>query len=259
VNVDGDPDVDDGLPHEEPVDDEVPAEEIPLVVMAAMRDRMHSRRLSSADDNGHVQESLGSADDDVHVVDDGPEHCMIGRPVGSAPDGSVYVLVARITRYGYEQLRDGDVEMARAFSDGRDLSLCAVYEVDGTVENIALVRRYRHGDDVPAEYLPPSPFLEFADEDSPTDDFSAETFGLSESEPSASVPSESVAEGPVAEASAAEGSAAEGSVADEGAPVGDHLPIDEDALIDEPARGGRLRRGLGAVTGGARRRQRTKR
>ena len=135
---------------------------------------MHARRLSSVDDNGHVQESLGTADDDVHVVDDGPDHCMIGRPVGRAPDGCVYVLVARISLYNYEQLRDGDVEMAQAFADGRDISFCAVYEVDGIVENIALVRRFRHGDDVPAEYLPPSPFLEFADEDSPADEFADE-------------------------------------------------------------------------------------
>ncbi|HXQ75915.1 MAG TPA: hypothetical protein VN791_05410 [Acidimicrobiales bacterium] len=145
-------------------------EEIPRVVLAAIKDRMHARRLSPPDDPGHLQVSLGTADDDVHVVDDGTEHCTIGRPVGYAPDGCVYVLVGRISRYGYELLRDGDVEPARAFDEARDMTLCGVYEVDGIVENIALIRRFRHVDDVPADYLPPAPFLEFSEENVPTDE-----------------------------------------------------------------------------------------
>jgi hypothetical protein len=228
VTVDEDPVADDGLPLEDGADDESPAEEIPLVVLAAMRDRMHARRLSSVDDSGHVRESLGTADDDVHVVDDGADHCMIGRPVGHAPDGCVYVLVARISRDRYEQLREGEVEMAEAFADGRDISFCAVYEVEGLVENIALVRRFRQGDDVPAEYLPPSPFLEFADEDSPTDEFAAEDPPIDES----------VADGPEADSA-----------------TGDHFLIDEDALVDAPAPGGLMRRAFVSVTGAARRRQ----
>jgi hypothetical protein len=249
VTVDDDPVADDDLPPED-ADDQAPAEEIPLVVLAAMKDRMHARRLSSIDDNGHVQESLGTADDDVHVVDDGPDHCMIGRPVGRAPDGCVYVLVARISLYNYEQLRDGDVEMAEAFADGRDISFCAVYEVDGIVENIALVRRFRRGHDVPAEYLPPSPFLEFADEDSPTDEFADEDPPIDGSEADGSE-----ADGYEADGYEADASEADGSEAEEDSALGDHFLIDEDALIDEPAPGSRMRRALDTVTGAARRRQ----
>jgi hypothetical protein len=146
------------------------AEPIPSVVLAAMRDRMHNRRLSTPEDPGYIQVSLGEAQDAVHVVDDGTENCMIGRPVGRTPDGSVYVLVARISAYGYEQLRDGDMAVTDIWSDSSDTSLIAVYEVDGFVENIALVRHFRHPDDIPAAYRPPSPFIEFSDEDFPADE-----------------------------------------------------------------------------------------
>ncbi len=156
----------DPAPDDMPPDDEGP-EEIPVVVMGAMKDRMHARRLSPPDDPDHVEVSLGGPDDDIHVVDDGPDHCMIGRPVGYTPDGCVYVLVGRLSRFGYEQLRDGDTAVADAFSEAGDISLCAVFAVEGTVQNIALVRHFRRSDDIPAEYLPPGPFLEFSDDEFP--------------------------------------------------------------------------------------------
>jgi len=161
--------VDESGPGDVPDDKDSP-EGIPVVVMAAIKDRMHARHLSPPDDPGHLEVSVGTADDDVHVVDDGLEHCTIGRAVGYSPDGCVYVLVGRISRYGYEQLRDDDLEPAHAFDEARDLTLCGVYEVDGSVENIALIRRFRHADDVPADYLPPGPFLEFSEENAPTDE-----------------------------------------------------------------------------------------
>jgi hypothetical protein len=153
-----------------PDGDEDAPEEIPRLVLAAIKDRMHARRMSPPDDPGHLEVSLGTAEDDIHLVDDGPEHCMIGRAVGYAPDGCVYVLVGRIARYRYEQLADGDVQPAQAFDEARDMTLCGVYEVDGMVENIAPIRRFRRVDDVPADYLPPAPFLEFSEENSPTDE-----------------------------------------------------------------------------------------
>ncbi|HEY5250775.1 MAG TPA: hypothetical protein VIJ09_03905 [Acidimicrobiales bacterium] len=151
-------------------DGDLPAGSIPSVVLAALRDRMHTRRLSAPEDPGYIQVSLGEEPAAVHVVDDGTENCMIGRPVGRTPDGSVYVLVARISAYGYEQLRDGDMAVTDIWSDSSDTSLMAVYEVDGFVENIALVRHFRHPDDIPAAYRPPSPFIEFSDKDFPDDE-----------------------------------------------------------------------------------------
>jgi hypothetical protein len=146
------------------------AQTLAVVEMAAIKDRMHARRLSDAEDPGHVDVVVGDGDDAVRVIDDGPEHCMIGRTVGGVSDGTFYVLVGRISYYGYEQLRDGDTEAVDAFADGRDLSLCAVFAPGAVVQNIALVRHFRRADKIPGEYLPGSPFLQFADsEDSPDD------------------------------------------------------------------------------------------
>jgi hypothetical protein len=143
---------------------------IAVAVLAAMKDRMHVRRFSSVGDPGHLHETLGHGDAALHIVDDGPEICMIGRPVGRTLDGCVFVLVVRISRYGYEQLRDGDIEVADIYVGAADISLCAVYESDGMVGNIALVRHYSRADDIPLAYRPPHPFLEFSDEDYPDDE-----------------------------------------------------------------------------------------
>ena len=78
--------------------------------------------------------------------------------------------MGRVSLFAYEQLRDGDTAPVDAFADSRDISLVAVYETDGMVQNIALVRHFRRGAKVPAEYLPGSPFIDFADDDSPTDE-----------------------------------------------------------------------------------------
>jgi hypothetical protein len=146
------------------------AETLAVVELAAIKDRMHARRLSDADDPGHVDVVVGDGDEAVRVIDDGPEHCMIGRTVGGGSEGTFYVLVGRISYYGYEQLRDGETEAVDAFADGRDLSLCAVFAPGAVVQNIALVRHFRRADKIPAEYRPGSPFLQFADGgDSPDD------------------------------------------------------------------------------------------
>lgn len=151
-------------------DDEWRPDAIPVAVLAAMKDRMHARRFSSVGDLGHLHETLGHGDAAQYIVDDGAEVCMIGRPVGRTLDGCVFVLVARISLYAYEQLRDGDVEVADSYADAGDISLCAVYESDGMVGNIALVRHYARADDIPLAYRPPHPFLEFSDEDYPDDE-----------------------------------------------------------------------------------------
>ena len=60
-------------------------------------------------------------------------------------------------------LVDGDVDLSEAFSDARDISLCGVFEAEQTASNVILVQHYRRPRDVPDEYLPPSPFIEFTD------------------------------------------------------------------------------------------------
>ncbi len=141
---------------------------IPALLLVAFQDRMHVRRFSDPDEPGHIRTVLGEAGNAVAFVDDGPDHCMIGRPVGWSPDGCVYFLVARISLYGYEQMRDGEIALADAFSDARDISLCGIFESEGTVQNVMVARHYRRAEKVPADYLPPSAFLEF--EDAPADE-----------------------------------------------------------------------------------------
>jgi hypothetical protein len=141
---------------------------IPALVLVALKDRMHARRLSAPDDPGHIEGVLGAGDSAVCVVDDGPDHCMIGRPVGRSPDGCLYILAGRIPLFAYEQLRDGETAFDDAFSDGRDISLVAIFAVEDTVENVMVVQHYRRADRVPDAYLPPAPFLEF--DEAPADE-----------------------------------------------------------------------------------------
>jgi hypothetical protein len=158
------------LPGDATADDGEEEDGIPGVVMAAIKDRMHARKLSAEDDLGHLEVTVGTGDAAIHVVDDGPEHCMVGRTVGQTSDGCVYCLVARVSLYGYEQLRDGEIEAPYVFADSRDISVLGVYAPEGLVENIAVVSHYRHAHKIPVDYLPPHPMIEFSDEDSPSDE-----------------------------------------------------------------------------------------
>jgi len=79
---------------------------------------------------------------------------MVARSVGRSLDGCLFVLVARISLFAYEQWRDAVIDAADIYSSARDISLCAVYQADGIVENIALVRRYPRADDIPVAYRP---------------------------------------------------------------------------------------------------------
>jgi hypothetical protein len=137
---------------------------IPAAPLWAMRTRMHTNRRLEPGEEGRIRRRLGDDDDAVYVIDDGPDHCMIGRRVGQAPDGCVYCLVARIALEEYADVVVGDVELADVFSGARDISLCGVFEQDEGASNVFLVQHYRRGRDVPADYLPSSPFLEFTDD-----------------------------------------------------------------------------------------------
>jgi hypothetical protein len=149
-----------------PVVDLPPGEDhIPPAPLAAMRTRMHSNRRLEPGDEGRIRRRLGDDDDDaVYVIDDGPDHCMVGRRVGGAPDGCVYCLVARVSLEGYADIVAGAVDRDDVYSDARDISLCGVFEDGDAASNVFLVQHYRRPRDVPADYLPPTPFLEFTDD-----------------------------------------------------------------------------------------------
>ncbi len=58
----------------------------------------------------------------------------------------------------------GELTGSDVFSDARDISLCGVFEEEGAASQVFLVQHYRRPRDVPADYLPSSPFLEFTDD-----------------------------------------------------------------------------------------------
>lgn len=87
---------------------------------------------------------------------------MVGRRVGVSPDGCTYCLVANIDLGAYWRLANGDRPLVEAFSDARQLSLCAVYEAEQGASNVVEVEHFSRVRDVPAEYLPPHPIISFA-------------------------------------------------------------------------------------------------
>ena len=115
-----------------------------------------------------IRAVAGTGDAAVYAIDDGPHHCMIGRPVGATTDGCIYSLVGRVALGTWQDLERGAIDGRGAFAAAHELGLSGTIESDG-VSNVFDVDWYDGLDDVPADYLPPSPFLKFA-EDLPTAD-----------------------------------------------------------------------------------------
>ena len=78
-------------------------------------------------------------------------------------------LVARISLDQYGDLEAGDLTGAELLADARDISLCGVFVDEQDASNVLLVQHYRRPRDVPADYLPPTPFLEFTADDTDED------------------------------------------------------------------------------------------
>ncbi|HEY7916029.1 MAG TPA: hypothetical protein VIC86_03535 [Acidimicrobiales bacterium] len=166
-----------------PLDVDEPEQVVPTSPLWAMKYLRHGRGGPSSDDPGSgrirwASDDLGASDDvegdgaegdgvdadgdaaeGVYVIDDGYDHCMVARTVGASPDGCTYCLVARIKLLDFDDVLAGWAQPAGLFSLGREFTLCAV--VDGPVSNVVRVARYRRLKDVPADYLPPSPFIDF--------------------------------------------------------------------------------------------------
>ena len=140
-----------------PFADRPVSEEVLDAVLWAMKFHRHMHI-------GHTDEvrvAMSDKDEAVYFVDDGDERCMVGRVVGSSPDGSTYCLVANADIGIYWRFRDGDDPLSEAFSDTHPLFPCAVYDGGGGPSNVADVQRFSRITDVPKEYLPPHPFIEF--------------------------------------------------------------------------------------------------
>lgn len=135
--------------------------EIPPSPLWAMQSRRHSITHGGADLSGR----LGAGDSTLYFIEDGNEHYMIGRRVGATPSGISYCLVGRIDDGTFNDLDDATTDLTHAFAQARDIALCSVDEEDQVAGEVVLVEHYRHAQDVPAEYLPSMPFIEFADEE----------------------------------------------------------------------------------------------
>jgi hypothetical protein len=95
---------------------------------------------SESDAIDHIRWKSTDVDGDepaLFVIDDGYDHCMVARFVGSSPDGCTYCLVARILRLDFEEVRNGEMEPSELFSLGKGFTLCGV--VAGSISNIVRV------------------------------------------------------------------------------------------------------------------------
>ncbi len=151
-----------------PLEEDEPEGTVPPSPLWAMKERRHEQLLHFFGHPERVRARIGSGDGTVYAIDDGGHHRMIGRPVGATTDGCVYSLIGRVPRSVYEDLASGTIDGREAFRSASDLALSGTVEEPG-VSNVFDVDFYRSGEDVPAEYLPPSPFLTF-EEDLPTAD-----------------------------------------------------------------------------------------
>lgn len=151
-----------------PLEEDEPEGVIPPSPLWAMKERRHEQLLHLFGHPHRIRACLGTGDAAVYAIDDGTRHCMIGRRVGATLDGCVYSLIARVTKETYEALASGAVDGRGAFLSGSEVGLSGTVEDPG-VSNVFDVDFYEDTADIPHEYLPPSPFLEFA-EDLPTAD-----------------------------------------------------------------------------------------
>jgi hypothetical protein len=151
-----------------PLGEDEPEGVIPPSPLWAMKERRHEQLLHLFGHPHRIRARVGEGDAAVYVIDDGTRHCMIGRRVGATLDGCVYSLVARVAKDTYESLAAGSIDGREAFLAATEAGLSGTVEDPG-VSNVFDVDFYQHPDEIPDEYLPPSPFLAFA-EDLPTAD-----------------------------------------------------------------------------------------
>jgi len=148
-----------------PLDEDEPEGIIPPNPLWAMKIRRHTQwhLLPSHERQERVRDSLGSGDETIYVMDDGNHHVMLGRRVGECVWGCEYSLVGRVSRERYAQLKNHTVSPVDAFEGASGIALCGVAKEEGTLSsNVFDVARYETAGDVPPEYRPGSPFLEFS-------------------------------------------------------------------------------------------------
>ena len=146
-----------------PLDEDEPENVVPPSPLWAMKERRHEQLFHLFGHPERVRQCLGSGDATVYVIDDGKHHRMIGRRVGATRDQCVYSLIGRITTDTHQSLVTGTIDGRQAFLQASQIALVGTAEDPG-VSNIFDVEHYQSSDEVPAEYLPPGAFIDFAED-----------------------------------------------------------------------------------------------
>ena len=132
-------------------------------VELAMKNLQHRRvRVEPGQEEVPVY-CFGSGNSTLYALEDGGDRLMMGRGVGEDGEGCIYCLVGAGSLALLAMLETGELSPAEAFDDAGELTLCSVYQ-DGQVDNVVMVQHYRVIQDVPVEYRPGQPFLQFTDE-----------------------------------------------------------------------------------------------
>jgi hypothetical protein len=146
------------------LEEDDPAGLIPRPALWSMKYHRHAHLFDRTE--VRIRAAFGTGDEAVYIIDDGRKHCVVSRLVGASPDGCTYCLVAQITIDAYERLTNGEEAVGPVFAEARDFAMCAVFEaqVEDAPSNVTVVEEYAGLGDVPAAYLSPSPFIDFADD-----------------------------------------------------------------------------------------------
>jgi hypothetical protein len=150
-----------------PLEEDEPEHTIPPGPLWAMKERRHTQwhLLPAHEQHDRIRECLEADDYTLYCIDDGRHHAMIGRRVGTSPNGCEYTLLGRISRQRYEELRDEVVPVVNCFETATEMQLCGIIvEEDIRSSNVFTVAIYDGIDNVPEEYRPGSPFHHFSQE-----------------------------------------------------------------------------------------------
>jgi hypothetical protein len=151
-----------------PLSEDEPEGTVPASPLWAMKERAHGG-IHIFGHPARIRAHAGEDSGRVYAIDDGPHHCMIGRPVGQSGDGGcIYSLIARVDLPTWQSCASGAIDGRQLFLASHEAGLSGTVDTNG-VSNIMDIDWYESPEEIPAEYLPPAPFIEFP-QDLPTAD-----------------------------------------------------------------------------------------
>jgi hypothetical protein len=149
------------------MEEDEPEGTVPPCPLWAMKEHRHIQwhLLPSHERHDRLRVRIGDGDDVLYVIDDGRHHVMLGRRVGEVPGEVEYCLTGRAPRERYEELERRAIPPSGAFAGASELTLSGVaVAADIRSSNIFSVALYDESDEIPAEYLPGSPFQTFRED-----------------------------------------------------------------------------------------------